>query len=98
MRCMVQKDGVTNERKQERAREGKGERRTRRMREQTNEREKERNDKMEGEEHVSSVARPWTYITRKRPTGRGERKKERGGSRKRTKCYVDGVLRIKNEG
>ncbi|KYN32404.1 hypothetical protein ALC56_13261 [Trachymyrmex septentrionalis] len=58
----------------------------------------ERSDKMEGEEHVSSVARPWTYITRKRPTGRGERKKEREGSRKRTKCRVDGVLRIKNEG
>lgn len=48
----------------------------------------------------SSAARPWTYITRKRPTGRGEREKERGGLRKRTKRRVDGVrgLKMKDKG
>jgi len=87
----------------EREEAGKSERRKGRAKDKNErakerERERERSDEMEGEEHVSSVARPWTYITRKKPTGRGERKKERGGLRKRTKCCVDGVLRIKNEG
>jgi len=79
-------------------RKGRAKDKNERAKERERERERERSDEMEGEEHVSSVARPWTYITRKKPTGRGERKKERGGLRKRTKCCVDGVLRIKNEG
>lgn len=55
---------------------------------------------VEGERTRSSAVRPWTYITRKRPTGRGEREKDRGGSRKRTKRRVDGVrgLKMKDKG
>lgn len=52
MRCMVQEDGVANERKQEQAREGEGERS--KDEERTRRKKRERNDKVEGEVHVAA--------------------------------------------
>lgn len=90
--------GSRGEREREREiEEGREEAREREEEEGEREREKRRGG---GEGTRSSAARPWTYITRKRPTGRGEREKERGGSRKRTKRRADGVrgLKMKDKG
>lgn len=88
MRCMVQE-----ERHCEREEAGASERGNEKPKKKETTRWRERGTR-------SSAVRPWTYITRKRPTGRGEREKDRGGSRKRTKRRADGVhgLKMKDKG
>lgn len=100
MRCMVQKDGVANERKRERARgereleEGRRERKSDVC---AREKERERSDEVEGEVHKQRGSSLDLY--NEEETNRERRKREREKRlAKENKTPRGWCTRIKNEG